>query len=54
MCYGMKCPYEFPSGECSILGNCEIPEEAECMKGEVDEHIREAAEVQSRVTVKRA
>lgn len=41
MCYGMKCPYEFPSGECSILDNCEMPEDAECERSIEDgnEHL---------------
>lgn len=40
MCYGMGCPYEFPSGECSIRGN-EIPEDAECERSVEDgnEHL---------------
>lgn len=41
MCYGMGCHYEMPSGECSIPGNCEIPDDAECERGVEDgnEHI---------------
>lgn len=33
MCYGMGCPYEFPSGECSML-TYEMLDDAECMNGE--------------------
>ena len=28
-----------PSGECSVPGNCEIPEDAECKKEEDNERI---------------
>ena len=42
MCFGMKCPYEFPSGECSIQG--EVPEDAGCRGDIEDECIREATE----------
>lgn len=45
MCYGMKCPYEFPSGECSIQG--EAPEDAECRGDIEDECIREVTESKS-------
>ena len=39
VCFGLKCPYEMPSGECGVPGNCEIPEDAECKKEEEDERI---------------
>lgn len=35
----MNCPYEFPSGECSVHG--EVPEDAECERSAEDgnEHL---------------